>query len=337
MTRLLVFVVAALGGSALAAQQLVPTKTLLVRDPPSSARKVLWKVSQPGSTATVMGDPTADGATLRVVLAPGGDQCVTMPSTGWTAIGTIGFKYRDSTLANGPVKVAQIMKTPSGTFQVRALLKNGGPTPIAVVPGNQTSSYATNFTLGVGDAYCGGTATAVPNPNDATTFKVSNDGAPAGCVTACSVTTTTSTTLPSCSGGDPFPACNGTCPPGSVCSTQDLATCVCIDGAQPCGDTGPACNGQCPMGEACFATGGFPLTGCDCLPTGSTACSQFQCGGTCPVGEECNYFERSTPGGTGCVCGPPGPCDGSGGDDCPPGQHCAFGPFPPNFYFCVPS
>jgi len=47
-------------GVAFATQQLVPTRTLLVKTPPSSARKVLWKVKD--TAATVMGDPTAGGA-----------------------------------------------------------------------------------------------------------------------------------------------------------------------------------------------------------------------------------------------------------------------------------
>jgi len=51
-------------------QQFVPTKTLLVKNPPSGARKVLWKVK---GAATMVGDPTADGATLHIVLTNGGD------------------------------------------------------------------------------------------------------------------------------------------------------------------------------------------------------------------------------------------------------------------------
>ena len=159
------------GNEALAAQQLVATKTILVKNPPSGARKLLWKVKE--TAATVMGNPiTQGGATLHVQLNPGPDQCVSMPASGWSAIGSIGFKYKDMTLANGPVKVASIKKTPSGNFLLKALLKNGGPTSIAVVPANPSTSYATNFTLGVGDEYCGGTVSASPNPNNATTFKV---------------------------------------------------------------------------------------------------------------------------------------------------------------------
>ena len=63
-----------------------------------------------------------------------------MPASGWSPIGSIGYRYSDSTLTDGPVKVAQIKKTPSGTFRVKVLLKDGGPTPISVVPGGPSTS-----------------------------------------------------------------------------------------------------------------------------------------------------------------------------------------------------
>jgi len=243
-TALGLIVMAALSGSGFAAEQLVPTKTLLVKNPPSGARKILWKVREKGSAATLAGDPTTDGARLRLLLSPnGGDQCVAMPAAGWSAVGTIGFKYTDAALANGPVKVAIVKKTPSGTFLLKALLKNGGPTSITVQPGNPSTTYATNFALGLGDEYCGGTATATPDPNDAVTFKVSNDGAPAGCASACSATTTsttTSTSLPStCSSqGESCGACgSGVC--WRHCDSGQL---VCVD-VQSCAEFG-LCQGD---------------------------------------------------------------------------------------------
>lgn len=170
-------------GLAYAAVQLKPTKLLLVKNPPgnASARTVSFKVSEVASSNTVVGDPTVSGAKLRVALSPGGDQCVSMPASGWTAISTIGFKYKDATLANGPVKVAQIKKTKSGTFQIKATLKGAA---ITVVPGNPTASYGVNFKIVGGDQYCSGSGTAVPSPNDDKTFKVVNDTTPGGCTTA---------------------------------------------------------------------------------------------------------------------------------------------------------
>jgi hypothetical protein len=177
-----------LGGIAFAADQLVPAKILLVKDKAGdpTKRKIAFKVKQNASAATVVGDPTVSGATLRVALTPGGDQCFSLPASGWTPISTIGFKYKDPTLANGPVKVGSIKKTPAGVFLIKAILKGSGATSIDVLPGNPTTSYATNLALGGGDSYCAGTGTATPNPNDEKTFKVVNDTAPASCaVTAC--------------------------------------------------------------------------------------------------------------------------------------------------------
>jgi hypothetical protein len=180
-------VVCASAGIALAAQQLVPAKIVLVKDPPAGAakRKIIVKVKENGSAATVAGDPTAGGATLRVQLTPGGDQCFTMPASGWSPISSLGFKYKDAALANGAVKVALIKKTPSGVFLVKAILKGSGSQAISVVPGNPTDSYGTNLTLGGGDEYCTGTGTATPKPNDDKTFKVVNDTAPASCIASC--------------------------------------------------------------------------------------------------------------------------------------------------------
>jgi hypothetical protein len=181
-------VVGLFAGVAIAADQVVPTKILLVKNPPSGAMKrtIKFKVKEKASAATVVGDPIANGGTLRIALFPGGDQCFSLPASGWSPVSTIGFKYHDATLAEGPVKTAMIKKTPSGTFLVKAVLKGNGPTQIDVAPGNPTDTYATNLTLGGGHSYCSGTGTATPNPNDEKTFKVSNDTAPGSCaVTAC--------------------------------------------------------------------------------------------------------------------------------------------------------
>jgi hypothetical protein len=228
----------ALAGATASAADLVPTKTLLVKNPPSGARTALWKVRERASAATVVGDPTADGATLHLMLSPGGDQCFDMPASNWSAVGSIGFKYSDSALSNGPVKVAQIKKTLSGTFLIKAILKNGGATSIAVAPGNPSASYAVNFAIGAGGEYCGGTATAVPNPNNATTFKVSNDGAPAACITSCNVSSTTTSTssttttsiviIEPCCFGNPFVSFRSVLAPGDcgdvVSATGALTT-----------------------------------------------------------------------------------------------------------------
>jgi hypothetical protein len=147
-------------------------------------------VKENASGNTVTGDPTnvgTGGATLRVALTSGGDQCFDLPAGNWSSIGSIGFKYKDADLSDGAVKVAQIKKTPSGNFLIKAILKGNGPQGITVAPGNPTATYAVNLKIGNGDAYCSGSGTAVPDPNDAKTFKVKNDTTPAGCsIAACS-------------------------------------------------------------------------------------------------------------------------------------------------------
>jgi CHRD domain-containing protein len=169
--------------------QLKPSKILLVKNPPAGAfkRKIVWKVKENASSNTVTGDPVTNGATLRVTLTPGGDQCFPLPAQNWSAISSIGFKYKDADLSEGPVKVASIKKTPAGVFLVKAVISGKGPSTINVLPGNPTSSYATNLSIGGGDAYCSGTGTVTPGPNDDKTFKVVNDTTPGSCtVSACS-------------------------------------------------------------------------------------------------------------------------------------------------------
>jgi hypothetical protein len=166
------------------ATQLVPTRLILVKNPVAgpAARLVVWKAREKPSGDTIIGDPTVGGAKLRIRLRPGGDQCVTLPRTGWTRIGT-GYRYKDAALANGPVRTASIKKKLSGTFQIQAILVGSG---VTVVPGNPTVDYATNLSLVGGDDYRSGWGGAFPHPNDAFTFKVKNDGAAGVQVDPCS-------------------------------------------------------------------------------------------------------------------------------------------------------
>ena len=170
---------------ASAATQLKPTKSLVVKNPPSGARrrKIVWKVKETSSANTVVGDPTVNGAQVNIELTPGGSQCFSMPSGGWKAVGTFGFKYKDRKLANGAVKVAQIKKSSSGTFVIKVVLLGKGTTPINIAPGDPTDSYGVNFEINgfPGDEYCSGTGTATPRRNDVKTFKISNDTTPVSC------------------------------------------------------------------------------------------------------------------------------------------------------------
>lgn len=243
-------------------------------------------------------------------------------SPGWTAkAGPPGsYKFRDK-LAGGatPVALVQIKEGKQLKIQVRAvgftLVPPTGPIGIRITSGSQrncalfTPATITKDGVNVWSARNAGAA-GLADCSDASLGAY----VPSGCE----------------SGSFSGDQCGGSCPPGAACGTRDLSTCLCIAAAQPCGDTWPVCNGDCPSGEQCSGIGGYPLPNCACLPVGSTPCGMSQCNGDCPAGQECNYYQLQFQ--SGCQCGPPGPC-GSGGDDCPPGTHCAVGP--PGA-FCVP-
>jgi len=172
---------------AFAAQQTHGGKLLLVKNPKAgdtTKRKIVYKVKEVASTNTVVGDPTAHGAKLKITLNSNWD-CYELPASGWSGISTLGFNYKDPKGAYGPVAVASIKKTPSGNFMIKAKIsgKNG---PVSVIPPNPGTAGHTNLSLGTGDEYCttfGGTIA----PNNAKLFKAKNAPAPQGCtVNACS-------------------------------------------------------------------------------------------------------------------------------------------------------
>lgn len=145
-------------GAAVAADQQLAGKLLIVRnnlDP--SKRLVKYLAKEVASASTVAGSPLGGGATFEVVMQPllgdGSQQCFALPASGWSPIGSIGYKYKDSTGANGPVKVASIKRTPSGTFILK-VIANGALGPITVVPPTRTEEADVFFRIGGGDRYC---------------------------------------------------------------------------------------------------------------------------------------------------------------------------------------
>jgi hypothetical protein len=169
------------GGIAIAAQQGAAAKKLLVKNPPSGNKKIVYMSKN--TTATVEGDPSLNGAEFGITLIIDGgpqSQCVDLPSSGWTTT-PVGFKYKDADLVNGPVKVALIKKTPSGKFLLKVIAKGSG---IAVAPGNPTTSYSTTFEINSGDQYCASTGAGEVKKNDDKTFLVKNDTGIA-CLTTC--------------------------------------------------------------------------------------------------------------------------------------------------------
>lgn len=169
------------GGLALAAQQGAAAKKLLLNSPPSGNKKIVYLSKN--TSADVEGNPVTDGgASFFISIGGDGTQCINLPASGWSAT-PVGFKYKDPQLANGPVKVALIKKTPSGNFLLKVIAKGSG---ISVVPGDPTTGYNTNFKInGGGDEYCASNGSATPTKNTDKKFLVKDDDGTT-CVAACS-------------------------------------------------------------------------------------------------------------------------------------------------------
>jgi len=116
---------------------------------------------------------------MQPALGSGSQQCFTLPASGWSPIGAIGYKYKDATGAHGAVKVATIKRTPSGTFILK-LVANGALGSITVEPPARTDEADVFFRIGAGDRYCstfGGEFLA----DAVSAFKAKNAPAPSSC------------------------------------------------------------------------------------------------------------------------------------------------------------
>jgi len=150
-----------------AAEQTVLGRALTVKAPAggNAKRKVVAVAKESGSPDTLAGDPTlpgsAGGALLEVLLDGASPSAQEFPlpqgldtkgKPYWSAVGTIGFQYKDPRGEQGPVKIAQIKLTASGAFTMKAVIegKNG---PVDVVPPNPGTSGCMALSLGAGDRY----------------------------------------------------------------------------------------------------------------------------------------------------------------------------------------
>jgi len=206
---------------ARAADQTVLGRTLVVKNPSTPERRsVTAKASEKHSDATLVGDPTAGGASVTFTLdgptpsaaafpLPAGTSGVTGKPF-WSGNALKGFTYRDPKGENGPVKSAQV-KQRGTTFQL-AVAVDGKLGEVELVPPGPGAGCVL-LTIGGGDSYSvaftSGTRTATP-----VLFKVSRPTAEGSCIppttTSTSTTlatTTTTTTLP------PFPTMT---PPGAA-------------------------------------------------------------------------------------------------------------------------
>jgi Tol biopolymer transport system component len=205
------------------------------------------------SPNTVVGNPIASGATVRIIANGAADQdaTFTLPAglappggAGWQAICSgCGYLYKDLQLANGPVKKCFIKKLPSGTFHLKCILK--GTIPGLAPPGGGTDGGMI-FTIPGGDEYCvnlgGAAGGTVTNTANGLTFKVANATAEAGCPM-------------------PPPLCCAT--QGVACADlpADTAAADCTAlGSGTLGAPGQVCD---PSSGSCQATAGATQACCD--------------------------------------------------------------------------
>ena len=168
--------VALCAAPALAADQLVPGKIMIVK--PLTLAKIIAKGT---FTLPTGGDaPTTAGGSLliRDLGDPMNANTYSLPSAGWKGLGnppgTKGFKYKGAGSVSDPCKVVLIK-----TNIVKAVCKGTGvtlDTPFTAPP----AEVAVNLSSGSGTSYCaefGGTEVK----NTASIFKRKDAAAPSAC------------------------------------------------------------------------------------------------------------------------------------------------------------
>jgi hypothetical protein len=303
--------------AASASNQTVLGRVFLVSNPESgdvTKRRVRVVAREPSGAATIVGNPTVNGANLFVVandanLPPESGYYFNLPAAGWSAkMG--GYVYRDSDGVYGAVRVARIEDT-GAVFRVRASLGPRAPFTIPVVPPAPGVDGGATLTINAGDSYCmrfGGAAGGKVYNSPASTgeklFKVTRPSVETGCVQC------------SDQGGG---MCGGACGIQQFCYPGAQCQCVFIFGTTTFTTTSTS--------STTFTT---TTTSTSCPPPTALYCGVSGCAplpALCPTGMSCQTVAE----GCGCV-GPAIPCgdaslSGLSGDfcrwgSCPAGTTC---------------
>ena len=174
-------------------EQILLGKLALVKDPQpgvdATRRKLVLKAKEGASPNPLTGNPITGGAILKISLSGTSptSQTFTLPAgvPYWSALGTVGFKYKDADLVNGPIKLLIYKKkTGSGSF-VMTVLGKGSASPLNLLPPNAGTEARLSFIPGSGgDRYCvafGGVAGGTLDPNTDKVFKAKNPTAEGLC------------------------------------------------------------------------------------------------------------------------------------------------------------
>jgi hypothetical protein len=164
---------------------------------PLRRRGTVYGFEDVGTTNLVIGDPTANGATLRIVVrgdAGTTEQTFDLPAAGWKSYITRhdwpvykGFRYTNES-TGGAVHLITIERgnfaSPEGTpppeeplpgkFRMRVYIR-GIEGPVDVAPPNPGTEAGIELTLGGGDTYCvtfGGAAGGTVRSNTSRSFTI---------------------------------------------------------------------------------------------------------------------------------------------------------------------
>jgi len=202
---------------AFALEQTINGKTLSVKGGDPSKRKVTASGKEKASPNFIVGNPTlagsAGGAILTIFVngATSSSGAFVLPSgnssTGkpfWSVIGNnLGYRYKDPKGDNGPVKNAQIKRSPNGSFSIKAKL-NGKNGVISVVPpGADVDNFGcVALKIGIGNLSMGDRYSLQWGPgskftNGTNKFKATKPPAEGVCPLVSTTTTTSSTTTSS--------------------------------------------------------------------------------------------------------------------------------------------
>ncbi len=295
------------------ADQVILGKVFLLKGnggPGTTKLKVFGRES--GSPNTIVGDPTVGGATLTVLIngVTSTTQSFTLPAANWIPRGSTGFKYKDTGMVNGPIRVLLVLGGGGSTFKILAL-------GVGVnIPAPNTGTYGgITFAIGGGDNYCvnhGGAAGGSFVRNDAIVFKIVRPTSESVCPTLTPTCGDGVVQPPfeTCDGDDNDALCDGLCP-----GPSDPFACLCPF----CGDgtidqPGESCDGQFALGSC---TEGCSFS-CQCTTCGNAVVE--------PPVEECETDDDCSFLGT--VCRPPGSAAGQclclicGDDILDPGEEC---------------
>jgi hypothetical protein len=135
--------------------QTILGQSFLAKDPGQPARrKVLVKAKEPASSNTIVGNPTADGATLTVTANGGtpSTQTFDLPASNWSGDVARGFKYKGASGFAGAVKLVKLKVAPNGKLSLKALATGKSGT-VNVVPPDPGTDACALLAIDGGDSY----------------------------------------------------------------------------------------------------------------------------------------------------------------------------------------